>query len=583
MLKCVLLVMMMLSGGVLFAGAKKGETAKPFTPDEHAPVVAGKFIRPDGPLAPAGPALIGTYTTLGGYYDYQANGTPQHIRVDPANGNIHVTFMTSIDSTNPGGPTRRTVYAYSTNGGQTWNNFNNVAVPERRSGFPSIDLLQGALAGSPAIGNHSVVTTELQSTLFVDSPPGTGAFSELNSAPLLGGDEPIWPYVIGPLDGSLVVHSSRFTAGTNHLNRTTDYSSWQYPAPWFTFTVPNGSGGRNPGAANATGRVGTLVNGFGAVAPDPTDGGVYLFESTNNGGTWNPPIMVYPPLRIVGTDTFAAWVMLDMTYDGNTPLVALNTSTYNYATGGYFFAGAKIDFWSPATGLVEAVPHDTALFVNDMNGRSQSNHLTVGGPTICKTGNQIVIVFQAFQRDTSPTGVRYSDVWYVKSTNNGVSWSRPVNITNTPTMDERYPSVSKYNQPGFVNIVWQEDRYPGSWAISPPDPGALPARANQVFYRLGITGVGEQGGLASSYRLEQNFPNPFNPSTKISYTLPVGAYVSLNVYNVLGQHVATLVNEYRAAGTYEVLFAPENLPSGVYLYRLKAGSYSATRRMMLVK
>jgi len=159
-----------------------------------------------------------------------------------------------------------------------------------------------------------------------------------------------------------------------------------------------------------------------------------------------------------------------------------------------------------------------------------------------------------------------------------------VNITNTPTMDERYPSVSKYNQPGFVNIVWQEDRYPGSWVISPPDPGALPARANQVFYRLDVTtGVGEEGGLASSYKLEQNFPNPFNPSTKISYTLPVGAHVSLNVYNVLGQHVATLVNEYRAAGTYEVSFAPENLPSGVYLYTLKAGSYSATRKMMLVK
>jgi len=585
--KCLLTVSgLCLCVGMLYAGVKKGATARPFIPDEHAPVPQRGVVLPDPPPAPHGPALVGTYTTLGGYYDYQANGTPQHIRVNPANGNIHVTYMTSTDSTNPGGIARRTVYAFSTNGGATWNNFNNLFVPQRRSGFPSIDLLQGSNAGLPAIGNHSVVTTQLQSTLFVDSPEGAGAFSEINAPPSFGSsDEPIWPYVIGPSDGSLVFHSSRLTARTNHLNRTTDFSSWQYPnAPWFTFTGPNGSGGRNPGAANATGRVGTLVNATGPTAANPDYGGLYLFESTDNGATWGSPITVHPPMRITGADTFAVWVSVDMTYDDNTPLVALNTSRFDLAGGGYFYADARIDFWSPTTGLVTAVPHDTALFVSDMNNHAQSNHLTLGGPSICKSGSSIVIVFQAFQRDTAPTGVRYSDVWYVKSTNNGVTWSRPVNITNTPAMDERYPTVSKYNQPGFVNIVWQEDLYPGSWVISPPDPGALPARANQVFYRLNITtDVGEPPEVASSFRLEQNYPNPFNPSTTIRFQVPSASFVTLKVHNVLGQEVATIVNDDRTAGSYEVVFSADNLPSGVYYYTLKGGTTSITKKMVLMR
>lgn len=149
---------LLLCVGLVCAGVKKGGTAKPFSPDEHAPIPTGSVVIPSPPSAPHGPALVGTYTTMGGYYDYQSNGTPQHIRVNPANGNIHVTYMTSTDSTNPGGNARVTVYAFSSDGGATWNNFNNLAVPQRRSGFPSIDLLQGPNAGLAAIGNHSVVT-----------------------------------------------------------------------------------------------------------------------------------------------------------------------------------------------------------------------------------------------------------------------------------------------------------------------------------------------------------------------------------------------------------------------------------------
>jgi N-acetylneuraminic acid mutarotase len=87
----------------------------------------------------------------------------------------------------------------------------------------------------------------------------------------------------------------------------------------------------------------------------------------------------------------------------------------------------------------------------------------------------------------------------------------------------------------------------------------------------------------TSYQLEQNYQNPFNPSTKISWQLLVGSQATLKVYDVLGKEVATLVNEYRQGGKYETEFNAEALPSGVYFCRLQAGSFVQTRKMILLK
>lgn len=89
--------------------------------------------------------------------------------------------------------------------------------------------------------------------------------------------------------------------------------------------------------------------------------------------------------------------------------------------------------------------------------------------------------------------------------------------------------------------------------------------------------------VASQVELSQNFPNPFNPSTKIEYTLPQQSNVNLVVYDMLGREVATLVDRQQTAGSYTVDFEASSLSSGVYLYRLETGSRTITRKMMLVK
>jgi hypothetical protein len=83
--------------------------------------------------------------------------------------------------------------------------------------------------------------------------------------------------------------------------------------------------------------------------------------------------------------------------------------------------------------------------------------------------------------------------------------------------------------------------------------------------------------------LEQNYPNPFNPSTVISYQLTSGGFVSLAIYDQLGREVKTLVNKFESAGSHSVQFNADNLPSGIYLYKIKDGNYSATRKMLLLK
>lgn len=87
----------------------------------------------------------------------------------------------------------------------------------------------------------------------------------------------------------------------------------------------------------------------------------------------------------------------------------------------------------------------------------------------------------------------------------------------------------------------------------------------------------------ASYELSNAYPNPFNPSTMISYSLRDEGRVSIKVYDILGSEVATLVNETKPAGTYEVEFNASQLPSGVYIYRMQAGSYTASKKMLLVK
>ncbi|TVQ67177.1 MAG: T9SS C-terminal target domain-containing protein, partial [Balneolaceae bacterium] len=97
------------------------------------------------------------------------------------------------------------------------------------------------------------------------------------------------------------------------------------------------------------------------------------------------------------------------------------------------------------------------------------------------------------------------------------------------------------------------------------------------------TSADDADALAGVFALDQNYPNPFNPTTQIRYHLPADADVRLTVYSILGERIATLVNERQQAGAHEVMLDASHLASGVYIYRIEAGDFGSTRKMLLVR
>ncbi len=111
----------------------------------------------------------------------------------------------------------------------------------------------------------------------------------------------------------------------------------------------------------------------------------------------------------------------------------------------------------------------------------------------------------------------------------------------------------------------------------------IPGERMELISMTAPLGVHERDALPQTFSLEQNYPNPFNPSSVISYTLSVNSFVTLKVFNMLGQEVATLVDGRQEAGLKSVVWDASSMPSGVYVYRLQAGSLTEQRKMVLLR
>lgn len=136
-----------------------------------------------------------------------------------------------------------------------------------------------------------------------------------------------------------------------------------------------------------------------------------------------------------------------------------------------------------------------------------------------------------------------------------------------------------YNPDEGYGIIWFQNSGDGSGNFTSLE--VLPLFADYA-YSL-VTSIGEEDIQPSTFNLEQNYPNPFNPSTTIRYSIPTSEFVTLKVYDVLGREVQTLVNEEKATGSYEVSFNAAGLSSGIYFYKLQAGSFIETKKMILIK
>jgi hypothetical protein len=236
-------------------------------------------------------------------------------------------------------------------------------------------------------------------------------------------------------------------------------------------------------------------------------------------------------------------------------------------------------------------------------------------------------------------GTNDRDIWLIKSTNSGNNWSSPLRVNNdSPGHNQELPWISVDRITGYIWILFYDGRnysngiYNDAYIARSTDGGSTFQNvkiSNNISWTLSQIWNGDYIGITAynnkvrpvwtaslgygysnlytaiidtftigvrsisssepgTFMLYQNYPNPFNPVTTIRYQIKDSRFVTLKVYDVLGKEIATLVNEFQKAGTYETQF-PNNqytinqLASGVYFYRIRAEDYSDTKKLMLLK
>ncbi len=186
-------------------------------------------------------------------------------------------------------------------------------------------------------------------------------------------------------------------------------------------------------------------------------------------------------------------------------------------------------------------------------------------------------------------GTYLSALYYSKSTDGGATWSSNERFSDYFDPHVGWPQQNKMGD--YFDMVSDSNGANLAWAAT--FNGEQDVYYSYITDTTSAVNVNSESTIINSFSLYQNYPNPFNPSTVIGYQLPVSGNVSLKVYDVLGNLVSTIVDEYKPAGVYEVEFSAiggsasggnaYSLASGIYFYQLKAEKYLKTKKMLFLK
>ncbi len=276
------------------------------------------------------------------------------------------------------------------------------------------------------------------------------------------------------------------------------------------------------------------------------DGDIYLKFSDNQGTTWSAPSLVSSPSPGDGLVQF--WPVVSVEPDGSVDV---------------FYHQDREALSNPVNPLATNIRIDARF----------------PGFTRRQSSYQSIV-----------------DVYAAHSTNGGVTFGTPVRVNDAPSNWSIAATNIRPNFGDYISSASGGSKLYCTWAQShlydiDPGPGVnnrfVPSAA---FAMVNFSGSNAQAvataparQIPGAYALSQNYPNPFNPVTVVMYDLPQGRDVSLRVYDALGRQVATLVEGFRDAGHHVALFDGRNLASGAYYYKLQAGDFHGTGRMMLLK
>ena len=201
--------------------------------------------------------------------------------------------------------------------------------------------------------------------------------------------------------------------------------------------------------------------------------------------------------------------------------------------------------------------------------KSETFTVTVSGGLLVRAGVNIAAKYGTLKANDSTlqvvSGELTSDTNLVAPTSGKVTYSFTYTAPDSISTDTLY-AVG-------LSADFTKSSSGDSWAFA----------TNKAISITPATGISKESAKANSFELIQNYPNPFNPSTLISYSLKNSEFVSLKVYDVAGNEVASLVNEMQSSGAHSLSFNASKLTSGVYVYKISTPSFSSSKKMVLTK
>jgi hypothetical protein len=547
--------------------------------DDPVPTVEGNPIPFDPDRSDSPGMVIGTT-----YYDYQTNGT-SGIRIAHHECGTHFAWMNGID----GWLDNRWVYY-------------NFLDPNGNLGWAEgmqVSEVQGAGYTQLAVGPDGVAlvafhcSANMLATLAVDAICGFGLFA-LHDVPdsYPGQYDFYWPYIGYDNSGNIQI-----TVCENAPNAG--------DPQWFGHTISTDGGSvwtdleivdslecisEIPVASPVDDKVALVYT-----RPIVVEGQLsqivndIAYVESEDGLNWNYSNFVNVTNYNYMTDTVFAYTDLAACYDYNGDLHILwNAPAYWIPEGIYSEDSCSLFHWSENTGinLVFNAWHNS--FPGAWN-RSASKMSIAADPVV---DSGLVALWTNFNdTDVSNSGWSNGELYLAYSTDYGVTWSEPDNITNTETPgclpgdcdSEHWSSIARVID-SLVYITFVEDKDAGGIPQGEGTETENPIRYLAVQNPIRtVVSVNDDNSVPSVFSLNQNYPNPFNASTNIDFTLDEDANVRLEVFNVLGEKVATLADSRFSAGDHTVTWDASDYTSGVYFYKLTANGTTDTRRMVMIK
>ncbi len=570
------------------------------------------------------------------FYDLQTNGSIGRRIVLHSDGTVSVTWTTAPDAA-ANFPQRGSGYNYFNLTGWALNSPNNARIDNFRAGWPSIGTLPN--------GSEFIIAHDASNGGFRISKNSAKGESDWTTGPAIlqwpDNQRPIWNrtmangntlHVLANYSDSSSANDPRVLTregvrGPMTYSRSLDGGvTWDKAnvlLPGYDSTVVTSGGGDNY-AIDVKGNTVAIV--CGGLADH-----VLLFKSTDNGENFTrifADSFPYAPMtnsKLILDTAACNDGALDVIIDNNGQVHVfwgvsriLNDDTLDVDGGWSFFpATSGLAHWSEATGTSQIIagvvderdPGVLNIEPGTWFTRTANQTLPTGLNNVARTGNtslatmpsvgmdaqgRLFVVYSAPREfDLSIDQVNYRDVYITYSTDNGVTWGAPQNLSQAQNAEDAFASVARVVD-DYVHIVWQQDDIPGTNLQNNTSSQNHPVVTNTILYGAfpvseiinDQIGQGQGVGFGDSpeakvFEVNQNYPNPFANETNVMVYMSQPGDLSLTVTNLMGQQIMKLNLGNYTVGNHTITIDGSELAAGMYNYTLSTGANSITNQMIV--